>query len=95
MRKRRKFTREFKEQAVALANQPGVTKREIAEDLGIDPKMLGRWCREWADSDQRGFPGHGQARDAELAALKRELAKVRKERDFLREAAVFIAKASR
>jgi len=37
-------------------------------------------------------PGKGKSRDAELTALKRELARVRKERDFLREAATFFAK---
>ena len=42
MRKRRRFTEEFKQHAVDLARQPGVTKRQIAEELGIGAKMLGR-----------------------------------------------------
>jgi transposase len=42
----------------------------------------------------KAFPGKGVARDEEMAALKRELARVKKERDILREAATFFAKES-
>ena len=41
------------------------------------------------------FPGQGKSRDEELTKLKRELAKVKQERDFLRDAAVFFAKESK
>lgn len=92
MRKRRRFTEEFKQQAVELASQPGVTKRQIAEELGIGTKMLGRWCRESEAHDGKAFPGQGNARDEEMAALRRELARVKKERDFLSEAAPFFAR---
>lgn len=92
MSKRRSYTDEFKLEAVELASQPGVTLREVARDLGIGEGMLGRWRRELADGGQQAFPGNGKARDEELARLKRELAKTKKERDFLRDAAVFFAK---
>lgn len=82
MRKRRRFTKEFKQHAVEPANQGGVTKRQIADELGIDAKMLGRWCLELTGHGAKAFPGAGKARDEELAALKRELARVKKERDF-------------
>ena len=91
MRKRRRFIDEFKQQAVDLASQPGVTKKQIAEDLDIDVKMLGRWCRELDEHGAKAFPGHGQARDEEMAALRRELARVKKEQDVLKEAAAFFA----
>ncbi|MEM7060144.1 MAG: hypothetical protein AAF557_21390 [Pseudomonadota bacterium] len=41
------------------------------------------------------FPGNGRPRDQEVAALKRELAQVKKERDFLKEAAAYFAKLSK
>jgi transposase len=41
------------------------------------------------------FPGPGRSRDQELTDLKRELAKVKKERDFLKEAAAYFAKESK
>jgi transposase len=57
--------------------------------------MLARWCREQKATGGKAFPGQGKPRDEEMAALKRELARVKKERDFLQEAAAFFAKASK
>ncbi len=95
MSQRRKFTDEFKREAVNLLNQSDVTIKQIASELGINPAMLGRWRRELSTEGDRAFQGKGNARDKEMAELKRELARVRKERDFLREAATFFAKQSK
>lgn len=46
MGKRRKYSAEFKREAVALANDPRVTKSQIARELGISANVLGRWSRE-------------------------------------------------
>lgn len=92
---RRKYTREFKQEAVQLVRSADVPASQIARDLGIDPNMLGRWCRELGAIGAKAFQGQGKPRDEEMAALKRELVQVRKERDFLREAAAFFAKASK
>ena len=89
---RRKFSEEFKREAVELTQQPGVTHAQIARDLGINAALLGRWARVLSESGEQAFPGKGNARDAELATVKRELARVKKERDFLREAATFFAR---
>jgi len=94
MSKRRKYSEEFKREAVQFASQPGVTQKQIAEELGINANMIGRWRREMEKHGQHAFIGQGKARDAEVAALKRELARVKKERDFLKEAAAFFAKES-
>jgi transposase len=92
---RRKYTREFKQEAVQLVRSTDVPASQIARDLGIDPNMLSRWCREMGSIGNKAFQGQGKPRDEEMAALKRELVQVRKERDFLREAAAFFAKASK
>jgi transposase len=92
---RRKYTREFKQEAVQLVRSADVPASRIARDLGIDPNMLSRWCREMGSIGNKAFQGQGKPRDEEMAALKRELIQVRKERDFLREAAAFFAKASK
>jgi transposase len=89
---RRKYSDEYKREAVALTREPGATQAQVARDLGISPNMLGKWVREVRESGERAFPGKGQPRDEELASLKRELNRVRKERDFLRDAATFYAK---
>jgi transposase len=56
--------------------------------------MLNRWCREAQRSSKPVFQGSGTLRDQELARLKRELAQVKKEREFLRDAATYFAKES-
>lgn len=93
--KRRKYTPEYKEEAVQLVNQSDLSISEIARNLGINDNMLRRWVKEQADPARRSFPGHGNARDEELSRLKKELSQVKKERDFLREAATYFAKESR
>jgi transposase len=100
MLKRRKFSAEFKRGAVEQACQPGVSCVQVARELGMRDNLLTRWKRE-AQSQGKGkgkgkvvFGGTGIPRDEELALLKRELARGKKERDFLREAAMLFAKAS-
>ena len=95
MQKRRKYSEEFKREAVSFTNQPGITAKQVGEELGINPNMIGRWRRELGMLGPSAFTGQGNPRDAEMVSLKRELARVKKERDFLREAAVFFAKESK
>jgi len=94
MTKRKRYSQEFKREAVAQANQPGVSCRQVALEIGVNPNLLTRWKRELEDVPAKAFKGSGTPRDEELARLKRELARVQKERDFLREAATFFAKGS-
>jgi transposase len=91
---RRKFTREFKEEAVLLVKQSGTSISEIARNLGLNDNVLRRWVKEYAETNTKNFPGHGNSRDEELSRLKKELLQVKKERDFLREAAAYFAKGS-
>ena len=90
---RRKFSEEFKREAVGLSRQPNANVAQIAQELGVGANLLWRWRRE-VGSGKKAFPGAGVARDEEILALKRELARVKKERDFLRDAAAFFAKES-
>lgn len=94
MAKRRKYSAEFKREAVNLTVQPGANLAQVARDIGISRGQLSRWRRELA-GEGSAFPGSGVARDQELLALKRELAKVKRERDFLRDAAAFFARESK
>ena len=67
----------------------------VAEELGINARQLRRW-REAAKRDgENAFPGQGNARDKELMLLKRKLAKVEQERDFLKDAAAYFARESK
>ena len=95
MVQRRRFSAEYKRDAVAMLDAPGVSVKQIAMDLGIGATVLGRWRREVRQESTQAFPGHGRPREEELVQLRRELARITKERDFLREAATFFARASR
>lgn len=96
MQTRRKFSREFKLEAVRLAHDPNVTLKQVASELGINAGLLGKWRKQLQDDGEiQAFPGKGKPRDEEMATLKRELARVRKERAFLKEAAAFFAKAQK
>jgi len=94
MSKRRKFSPGFKQGAIEQVRQPGVSCAQVARELGIGANLLSRWKREAQAQGQQAFGGTGKPRDEEMARLKRELARVKKERDFLREAATFFARES-
>jgi len=94
MSKRRKYSPEYKREAVQLARQADVSCAQVARELGIGANLLTRWTREADAQGQGAFSGTGSACDEEVARLKRELARVKKERDFLRDAATFFAKES-
>lgn len=96
MARRKRYSAEFKRQALKRADEPGVTDALVCEELGISTRQLRRWRDAVVEHGAEGaFPGHGKSRDDELTKLKRELAKVKQERDFLKEAARFFAKESK
>jgi transposase len=91
---RRSFSREFKLEAVKLVRERGVSVTQAAKDLGISQSVLGRWVREASADPKRAFPGRGQLKpdDAEVARLKRELARTKAERDILKKTIGFFVK---
>ena len=82
-RERRLFSEEFKREAVKLVGQPGASKAAIARDLGIGANLLGRWCRD-ADVDSEVAVGREKVSSQEYERMRRELAKVKTERDILK-----------
>ena len=93
---RRKFSREFKLEAVKLVRDRGVAVAQACRDLEIAESVLRRWMRELAEAPASAFPGQGQMRSeqAEIAALKKEVARLKAERDILKKAAAGIVRAS-
>lgn len=92
--KRQKYSADFKAGAVDQVRRSDVSCAQVARELGIPADLLSRWRREADAQGPKAFGGSGTPRDEELARLKRELARVQKERDFLRAAATFFAKES-
>ena len=91
---RRAFTREFKQEAVKLGTAGGHPTAQVARDLGITPNLLRRWKQDVAGDPVAAFPGKGRRKphEEEVARLKRDLARVTQERDFLKSVAAYFAK---
>ena len=91
-RDRRKFTAEFKAEAVALVEASGGNIAQVAKELGIYDSTLGNWVRQ--------FRGHAEGAPnveerAEIRELKRELDRVKRERDILAKAVAFFSASAR
>jgi transposase len=77
---RRKYSDEYKQEAVALTRLPGATIQAVAADLGINAHMLGKWRKAIEQHGDKAFPGQGHARDEEMMQLRRENARLRNDR---------------
>ncbi len=91
----RKYTEEFKTEAIKQVVERGYGVREVCERLGISSKSLYLWLRLARKSTGRGGQGNDQELKQEIARLKSELKRVEEERDILKKAAAYFAKASR
>ncbi len=97
VKKRRRYTKEFKLEAVELALGSEKSLAHVARDLGIAPALLHAWKQQLeARRPDAAFPGHGKRAgpEDETRQLRRELERVKQERDFLKKAAVFFARES-
>jgi len=92
--RRRKFSKQFKIDAVELTLKEEKTVKEIADDLGIRVALLYRWRQNHLTAKEDAFPGTGHAKDAEserIRQLERQLRLVTEEREILKKAcAVFM-----
>ncbi len=93
---RRKFGREFKLEAVKLVRERGVSVAQAARDLDLHVNVLRKWVREQAADPQQAFPGKGvmKPEQLEIEKLRREVAKLKAERDILKKAAAYFARDS-
>ena len=94
-KKRRNYTREFKQEALQLWEISGKSAQQIEDDLGITHGLLYKWRRDAQQAGEDAFPGHGKvnASDAEMHQLRRELAEMREERDILKKAVAIFSRA--
>ena len=91
---RRTFGREFKLEAVRLVKERGVSVAQAARDLDLHENVLRKWVRDIAADPQHAFPGHGQMKpeQLEIDRLRKEVAKLKAERDILKKAAAYFAR---
>ena len=91
---RKKYSREFKLEAVNLVRDRGVAIVQAARDLDLNHNMLRRWLREHDGDPQHAFPGLGQMKpeQLEIDRLRKEVTRLKAERDILKKAAAYFAR---
>src|SRR4051794_9374092 len=82
--RRRKFSREFKAEAVKLVRESAA---QAARDLDVHENVLRKWIKEFGSDPAQAFPGQGQMKpeQQEIERLRREVNKLRAERDILKK----------
>ena len=94
---RRRFTSEFKRVAVRQVVEGRQTQKQVAEELGLNANLLGRWVKQHRADPEQSFPGNGnlKARDKEFEELRRENTRLRGELSFLKKVSGYFAKNQR
>ncbi len=91
---RRKYSREFKLEAVNLVRERGVSIVQTSRDLDLNHNVLRRWIKELGADPKRAFPGRGQMKpeQMEIDRLRKEVARLKAERDILKKAAAYFVR---
>lgn len=89
-----KYSKEFKIEAVRLAEESDKPVTQIARELGIRQNQIYKWKQQLETKGKAAFPGTGQVGDAdgELVKLRRELAIAKEEIEILKKAAAYFAR---
>jgi len=95
--KNRHFTREFKLDAVQLVTEKGMPVGKVARDLDIHPNLLHLWRRRFLKDGDKAFTGKGcvKPENAEIRKLRKELEKVKEQRNILKKALAVFSKQNR
>ena len=91
---RRKFSREFKVEAVRLVKERGVYVAQAARDLDVHENVLRKWVKEFGCDPAQAFPGQGQMKpeQLEISGFGVKSPNCKAERDILKKAAAFFAR---
>ena len=94
MRKRRNYTKEFKREAVRLVLEEGRAASEVERNLGTGKNLVSRWVKEFQEDPEYAFPGQGKLKEPEqeIHDLRKELERVKRERDILKKVVAIFSK---
>ena len=90
---RRRFTKEFKHEAVRQLKESGKTRKQICEDLGVSINTLDRWRAEAASDPDEAFRGNGKrtTEQERIWRLEREVQRLKQEREILKKTLAIIS----
>jgi transposase len=94
---RKKYSKEFKLDAISLVSEQGYSKADAARNLAVAPGLLGKWIKEADNEDGLAFRGNGvlTSEQLEIRQLREENRKLKMEREILKKATVFFAKETK
>ena len=94
MTTRKKYSKEFKLDAVSLVTDQGYSRAEASRSLGINANMLCRWVSEHQTDDGQSFRGNGKLtpEQEEIRKLRSQVKNLEMEKEILKKATVFFAK---
>ncbi len=97
MTDRRKYSQEFKLDAINLVTQQGYSRAEAARSLSINAAMLSRWINEHQSEQGQSFRGNGKLSpdQLELRQLREENKRLKMEKEILKKAAAFFAQETK
>jgi transposase len=90
----KKYSKEFKLDAISLVTEQNYTQAEASRSLGITPKLISRWISEYKAGEEQAFRGNGKLtpEQLELRCLREENKRLKMEKEILKKATVFFAK---
>jgi len=94
MRSSKKYSKEFKLDAMSLVTEQEYSQAEAARSLGIDAKLISRWISEHSKDKGQAFRGNGKLTEEqlEIRRLREEVKRLTMEKDILKKATAFFAK---
>jgi len=94
MRKRKTYSKEFKEEAIRLVKEDGLTCIQVKRDLGIDQGTVSKWIRDKKKFQDYAFCGSDNARpsEREFKSMQKELARTKRELEILKKAVAIFSK---
>lgn len=97
MATRKKYSKEFKLDAISLVTNQGYSRAEAARSLSINPTILNRWIKENESDDGQAFRGNEKltAEQLEIRRLREENKRLKMEKDILKKAAAFFAQETK
>jgi len=92
-----KYPESFRKEAIKLADQPGRTATDVAKELGIHVGQIYNWRAQYSKLSKKQFKivddvDYSKNESAEIRKLRKEVAKLKEERDFLKKATAYFAK---
>jgi transposase len=99
-KQRKTYTEAFRREAVRLADQPGRDATEVAQELGINVGQIYNWRTQFNKLSKGQFTvadgtNYAKSEPEEIRRLKKRIAELEMERDFLKKATAYFAKADK